>query len=600
MLHNAFATAAIRVSTLLMLCCILPGISRASAHDAARAKMRIQLGVRMPMRDGVQLTADLWMPGQDGKYPAILVRTPYVRTDLETKELATDFWTSHGYVVLAQDVRGRGDSDGEFDFFFQEGNDGYDSVEWIAAQPWSNGRVGMMGVSYMGTVQWLAARAHPPHLVCIAPTAPAGRYFNELRYIGGAFGMGWALPWLHSTSGRVMQTRSIMSMSDELFKHRPLRTIDELTGRQIRLYREFLDHSTLDSYWKRILFTDDDFKRLDIPALTVTGWFDGDQPGALYYWDGMQANSPAKDKQYLVAGPWTHVQTFLGGGLKLGDLNFSADSVLDMKSIHLSFFDRYLKQSTQTLDFPRARVYVTGINKWVTSNQYPLAQSQDRNLYLHGGGKANSLTGDGRLSWDSPDREPADHFKYDPEKPCPMGAGQQDNSGVDQREIERRDDVLVYTSDELKEPLQVVGRVFVNLYAASDSRDTDFTAKLMDVFPDGRALKLCVNPFGVIRARYRNGFEKEDLLTPNQPERFKIWLFDLAHEFAPGHRVRIEISSSAYPLINPNSNTGNPVATDTEWKIANQTVFHDAKMPSYLQLPVVRATDRGQATGRRQ
>jgi len=482
-------------------------------------------------------------------------------------------------VFIVQDVRGRGDSDGEFDFFFGEAEDGYDTIEWIAEQPWSNGKVGMMGASYWATVQWLAAREKPPHLSCIVPTAPSGRYFDEVPYVGGAFMLVWALDWVNDTSGRIAQGGNAAELDwEELLDHRPLISLDEKLGRKMPLYREFLEHPTLDAYWKRVSFGPGDFRELDLPALTVTGWYDGDQSGALHYWRGMAKHSPARDRQYLLIGPWTHGQTYLGGALELNDMTFTGESVVDNKAIHLAFFDRYLKESTTEFDHPRARVFVTGSNEWRDLTEYPPAQIETRRLYLHSGGRANSLAGDGRLSWGSPDGESPDRFTYDPKNPVPSGIGDEELA-IDRRPIQRRDDVLVYTSKELDEPLEIIGPVYLALHAASDALDTDFTGRILDVFPDGRAVKLGTRAAGVIRARYRNGRESTELLTPNRPEEYRIELFDIGHTFLPGHRVQIEISSSAYPYINPNQNTGNPIATDTEWKTEQMTDSLPARHP---------------------
>ncbi len=550
------------------------------------AQIRQQFDLRIPMRDGVKLSADVWLPLADGKYPAILVRLPYLKTmPLANFPEAGKFFAGNGYAFIVQDCRGRGDSDGEFDFYFTDGKDGYDTVEWIAQQPWCNGKVGMMGVSYLGAVQWLAARENPPHLVCITPTAPSGRYFDELPYIGGAWMMQWALSWLNNTSARISQDNTSGVDWESVFKHRPLLTMDEVMGRKMKLYREWLEHNTIDEYWKRILFFPEDFRRMDLPALHVTGWFDGDQPGALSYWDGMNKYSPAKDKQYLVIGPWNHPQTFLGGAMKMGEMEFSGDSVIARLPQHLAFFDHFLKGSSAKFDQARVRAYLTGSNKWLDLDDYPPPQAQPKAFYFHSGGKANTLIGDGSLSWEAPRQESPDRFTYDPQHPVPSGI-EDSFSAIDNRVFERRDDVLVYTSAALNEPVSILGRVFVQLYAASDALDTDFTAKLLDVYPDGRAVNLGPEPVGIRRARYRNGYAKEELLTPNKPEKFQIELFDIGHTFLEGHRIRVEISSSAYPMFNPNQNTGKPVATDTDWKTANQTVFHNSKLPSQILLPV--------------
>jgi putative CocE/NonD family hydrolase len=562
----------------------------AAGSSATAGEITQRFDVRMPMRDGVELSADLWRPAAAGRYPTIIIRTPYIKTTARHQFPAYGrYFADHGYVFLVQDVRGRGDSDGEFGFFFQEAADGYDTIEWIAAQPWSNGRVGMMGGSYWATVQWLAAREQPPHLSCIVPTAPSGRYFDEVPYSGGAFMLAWAVSWVNDTSGRIAQGANAAEVDwESLLEHRPLITIDQELGRRMPLYREFLEHPTLDDYWRRASFGPADFRRLDIPALTVTGWFDGDQPGALHYWRGMAEYSPTPDTQYLLIGPWTHSQTYLGGALEVNDMRFTGDSVLDNKAIHLAFFDRYLKQSAAEYDRPRARVYITGSNRWRELAEYPPAEIETRRLYLHSGGRANSVVGDGTLSWAAPGNQTPDRYAYDPHHPVPSSIADQELA-IDHRPIERRDDVLVYTTEALAEPIEIIGKVLVKLWAASDAPDTDFVANILDVFPDGRAVKLGPKASGVIRARYRNGYDSTELLTPGEPAEFSIELFDIGHTFLIGHRVRIEITSSCYPFINPNQNTGNEIATDTEWRTANQTIFHDAGRPSHVLLPVMAA-----------
>jgi putative CocE/NonD family hydrolase len=444
----------------------------------------------------------------------------------------------------------------------------------------------MAGGSYSGTVQWLAARERPPHLACILPKAAAGRWFDETPYLGGAFLLGFALTWSNLTAGRVAQdANAALTDWDAVYRHRPLRSADSAMGRRSPVYQSWLAHPTFDWFWQRITLGDRDFARIALPALTVTGWFDADQSGALHYWRGMRARSPARNDQFLVIGPWQHVATIYGSSpLKLGELEFSAESAVDVDRQDLEWFDSCLK-GTGPYPGPRARLYLTGVNRWENFDDYPPATSRPRKLFLHSGGHANTDRGDGILDWSEPDGEPPDEYRYDPRSPIPIAEVQED--GVDQRHLQGRDDILVYTSAPLTDTLTVIGNVSLTLYASSDGRDTDFMAKIMDVDPQGRARKLGAKTVGVIRARFREGYDRERLLVPGRPERFRIELFDLGHVFLPGHRIQIDVSSSASPAVAPNPNTGNPIATDTAWRVARQRIYHDRARPSHLLLPVV-------------
>ena len=538
------------------------------------------------MRDGVKLVSDIYIPADTGRWPTILIRTPYVKTP-QFRRYKLSAYLQNGYAVVLQDTRGRGDSEGEFGFYFTEGKDGFDTIEWIAKQSWSNGRVGTDGGSYLGTVQWLAAREQPPALACMISTAPSGRLFDEIPYLGGAWRGEWAVPWLAGVAGRVSQSdlAELVKWSD-VYQHRPLRTADVRAGRELPLYREFLEHPTLDDYWKRIQFGPRDFEKIKVPVMTVTGWYDGDQLGALFYWDGMEKRGGQEETRWLTIGPWTHAMTYLGGEKKVGDIEASQESIIPIQANRISFFDWCLKKSKPEVGFPRVRIFVTGANRWIQAQRYPLPEMQTRALYLRSGGSANSIAGNGRLSWDTPREEPADTFSYDPRNPVPSKPIARDH-----REVEARKDVLVYTTDTLTAPVEIVGRVFVTLVAASDATDTDFTAKLLDVYPDGRSVLLGPSEVGVKRARYRKSYERTELLTPGKAEEYSIELFDIGHRFLAGHRIRVEISSSASPYITPNSNTGLPIATDTTWRVARQTIYHDAARPSRILLPVIPIRD---------
>lgn len=596
-------------------------------------------GEETPMRDGVKLISDIWLPQEDGNYPVIMIRTPYGRSAAYMNYTGMgDYFARKGYVFMVQDVRGKGDSQGSFNFLFQEGQDGYDSIEWAANQSWSNGKVGMMGFSYMGADQWLAAREKPPHLVCIAPTAATGRYMEEIPSIGGVFYMGWALPWTLANNGRTTDLNTQNLNWTPIFNHRPLLTADDATGTQVPLYRQFLEHPTLDDYWKRIQFTEQDFANINLPTLTTCGWFDADQPGALFYWNGLKRNSTRSD-QYLIIGPWIHSGTFEPAAQlsQIGDLPVPG-AQRDVLATHLAFFDYYLKNSTSSttnssgnnsnipntsntsgnnsktinsnvtnstdhLNFPRATVYITGLSKWINLTNYPPEDMMITPLYLNSGGQANTLNGNGFLQWNLTSDTAvnnsgtlnstttlnstvsSDSYTYDPANPRPITLG---GFAVNSIIIENRSDVLIYTTPSLEEPVMILGPVAVDLYAASDAKDTDFVARLMDVYPNGTTINLgTYESGGSIRARFRQGFGREILLEPGKIEKYRIELFDMGHVFLPGHRIRMEISSSAYPILHPNPNTGNPIATDTQEQVAHQTIYHDSEHPSSVLLPVI-------------
>ena len=532
------------------------------------------------VRDGTRLLSNIWLPGGRETAPVILCRTPYSNAPSEYERYGLDRYVDAGFAVVFQAVRGRPPSDGEFGFFFVEAEDGFDTIQWIAAQSWCNGNVGMDGGSYLGTVQWLAARERPSPLKCIVPTAPAGDYFNELPYLGGALHLGGSLVWFASLDG------TAVDFSDRGEKNleslRPLSNADEILGMDLPIYRDILCHPTSDEYWERIQFRDDDFNKIDIPSLTVTGWFDGDQPGALHYWHGLQnSDCPIRNQSRLIIGPWNHKQCYLGGERSFNEFSFPDNVFFPLQQARLAFFDCWLNENSALLDeLPRVQIYVTGINEWRGYDEFPPLDYGEKSLYLSSDGHANSRNGDGRLLWDRPDTQQTDHFSYDPIDPIPYR-----QSGEDLQELELREDMLVYTSDPMLGPLEIIGPVSLDLIAASDAIDTDFVARLVDVHPDGRAVNL-THTQGVIRARYRNGNWFPEFLLPDRPERYRIRLMNLGHAFMTGHRIRLEVMSSCFPLIDPNTNTGDDPASDTGCRIATQSVHHGPMHASRLLLPV--------------
>lgn len=404
--------------------------------------------------------------------------------------------------------------------------------------------------------------------------------------------MHFALQWLYATSGGGTQNDGPPVDWEKVFKHRPLRTMDEAIGCKMPVLQEWLEHPTLDEYWRPVYMQPEDFQKIQIPILMMTGLFDADQPGALFAWKSVEAHAPASEDRYLIIGPWTHGQSGFGGEAEAGDRRFPANSIIDFNALTLAFLEKYLKGSTSSFDHPKVKLYFTGSNVWREFPQYPASDVQTLDLFLASQGAANSANGNGTLGMSPPSNEnESDSFVYDPENPVVQHDPDPVTSltiefGVSENrsDIQQRNDVLVYTSPPLELQLDIVGGVEVEFYASSDATDTDFTASLTDVGPDGEAISLGYLPTGIVRARHRTGKGEQSLLEPGRPYQFKIDLGHISHTFLPGHRIRLEISSSAFPFFHPNPNTGNPIADDVESRKARQSVYHTRTMPAVLRM----------------
>ena len=435
----------------------------------ARTSPRMLFDRRAAMRDGVELSCDVYLPPTgDGPWPTILNRTPYDNTGPGGTERAVWF-AKQGYAVVLQDNRGRGDSAGVWKPFFDDFDDGYDSVEWCAAQPWSDGNVGMMGISYGGWVQWAAARDAPPHLKALVSTSAAGRWMEELPYRFGCFSTFW-IYWLNAVAGTTGQRHQGVNDVERILYYRPLKDQDQELGRERTDWREWLEHQYLDDYWQK-LSLDGHFHKLDVPALHITGWFDGcdfngDQMGQLYFWHNMLESSPAGDRQWLFSGPWDHGGTW-APRQKFGERDFGPTATPDMAALHKRFFDRWLKgeQNGQDAD-KRVHIFTMGRNEWRDEDQWPPAGTAVTPFYFHSNGRANTLGGDGSLSRETPsgDERP-DSYVYNPEDPTlstpDLGKFPSPDYPLDNRWRIRRDDVLVYTSEPLDEDLEITGHPFV-------------------------------------------------------------------------------------------------------------------------------------------
>jgi len=561
--------------------------------------VRIENRVPVPMRDGLNLYADVYRPAADGKYPVLVSRTPYSTERYPSGYAAAVYFAQRGYVFVFQDVRGRHESDGKWEPYRNEANDGYDTVEWAAKQSWANGKVGMQGGSYLGHVQWWAASGAPPHLVTIFPALAAVNIYKDRITWGGAWKLAPNFGWgAVRQESRIMQNTGPHTMPggpeglayDKAIWHLPLMEMPKLLGRNPSFYYEWIRHPDYDSYWQS-LDVSAGFERIAGPVHTFGGWFDMMLKGTLDGYSGMSRQgktATAREKSHMIVGPWGH-----GSSRKFGDLDFGDHAHIDTHAVELQWFDHWLKGIDNGVDREApVKIFVMGRNEWRHEKEYPLARAENRKLYLHSGGRANTSRGDGRLSWDPPPpTAQPDRYRYDPENPVPSLGGN-DCCGVpspagprDQRPIETRNDILVYTSDVLDREVEVTGPLRVVLYASSDAVDTDFAAKLIDVFPDGRSINMAE---GILRARYRESLSHPKLLERGKVYELTIEMPGTSNVFLPGHRIRVNITSSHFPQFDRNPNTGDPFGMTANTVVANQTIYHTAAQPSHVVLPVIR------------
>lgn len=579
-------------------------------------KIVVEKNVPCTLRDGTVLRADVYRPDSDDKYPVLLTRHPYNKENtLYAHRYMDPIKTAgKGYAVIIQDVRGRYASEGTFEFpYAAEAEDGFDSVEWAAALPYSNGNVGMYGMSYFGYTQWLAATQRPPHLKAIFPAIT----FNDLRkgvnFYGGAYMLALNESWsVASISADLLLRKHGVTQElyaslrdwtehfnklDDNFWVTPVNQYPPLKQLDVSdFFFEHMENPLEDPFWERFGITDK-FEQIEVPVYHLGGWYDCFIGPTLENYTSMIAKGGtelARKNQKLIIGPWAH-NVFLP---VIGERNFGLHSSGewinmegDVTALHLRWFDYWLKGiDTKIMEEPPVKIFVMGINQWRSENEWPLARTNYVNYYLHSAGHANSRNGDGLLSTNRPSQEQqSDEFIYDPQKPVMTRGGATLFAGVltmgprDQGVIEDRQDVLVYSTPPLSKPLEVTGPVKVILWASTDAADTDFTAKLVDVMPDGTPFNLAD---GIVRAKYRNGF-KPNPIEPGEIVQYEIDLWATSNVFLAGHRIRIEISSSNFPRFDRNPNTGGTTLTSSEMQIARQQVYHNAMYPSHVILPVI-------------
>ena len=582
-------------------------LSAGAANAQSATNITVEHNLAMKTRDGVTLYADVYRPVGDGNFPVLLQRTPY------NKDNAADFArnaAADGFMVVVQDVRGRYTSEGEWYPFKHETDDGYDTVEWAAGLPHSNGKVGMFGGSYVGATQLLAAIGHPPHLAGICPVVTASNYHENWTYQGGAFEQWFDESW---TSGLAQDTAnrlirhdtnalvgdSVLPLRDyPVFNVRPFAEPSDLTHELAPYFLDWLAHPTYDDYWKQWSIAEN-YEKIQVPALTIAAWYDLFQGGSLRNYLGLRdhaGNEAARKGQRLLITIGGHA----GTGRKIGAVDFGpAAGEYDENAITLEWYE-YLFQGKHNRFADAAhpvRLFVMGENKWRDEEAWPLVRAKETKYYLHSAGRANGAAGDGSLLLEAKGATVPDSYVYDPANPVPtvggplccdphhLAAGPQD-----QTEVEARPDVLVYSTPTLDRDVEVTGPVSLDLFAKSSAVDTDFTAKLVDVGPNGFARNLTE---GILRASFRDSTLGEPKpITPGQVYEYRIDLWATSNVFLKGHRIRLEVSSSNFPRFDRNLNTGQSAAESAASVKATQTILHDAEHPSAVILPVVpRAAD---------
>jgi putative CocE/NonD family hydrolase len=560
-------------------------------------EVEMEYNVPMVMRDGVTLFADIYYPKGSERFPALLMRSPYDKTHSElTSYLHPEWYARQGYIMVTQDSRGKYQSQGEFKPYHHEREDGLDTIEFVRNLPRCNGKVGMYGFSYVGATQLQPAFENPEGLTAIVPAFTNDGYYEDWSYKNGAFHLAFLQSWglflsLDQTGrrGKPEAFRQLLKNSKhpcEEYDHLPLTDHPFIDSDISPFYYEWLEHPTFDEYWKN-WHLGNKYGDLKIPALHVGGWYDVFIEGTLRNYTGI---TKSNNNQKLIVGPWYHMPW----ANSVGDIYFGegANNVID--DIQIRWYDHWLKEKDNgIMEEPPVSIFVMGENKWRQENEWPLARTEFTSFFVHSQGRANSLNGDGYLDTLKPGQELTDIYVYNPFDPVPSIGGHSCCNDVltpmgpkDQRPLEIRNDVLIYSTDVLTEDLEVTGPVTAIIYASSSANDTDFTVKLLDVYPDGKAINLLE---GIQRASYRDSNEDPSPIVPGEIYKYQFHVGSTSNLFKQGHKIRIEISSSNFPAfdLNLNSFKIEKHGTYADIKLATQKIYHDEENPTQLILPII-------------
>jgi uncharacterized protein len=546
----------------------------------------VEPNVEIPMRDGVKLAADVYRPDIEGKVPVIIARLPYGKQNIvEVQEETGYFFSGQGFAYVVQDIRGKHESNGNYYPYVNEAMDGYDTIDWAAQQPWSDKNIGLWGMSYYGSTQWLTAPLQNPHLKAMVPVVTSQDIYP--RWINnGVFRYNDVLVW-HGENAKKVHNGNLVVDWDKAVRHLPLIEADDASYGDVSYFNDWISHPVPDPYWDKTR-VDNKVDKILAPALIIEGWYDYYLDDAIDDFNRMisQGGSQAARQSGLIIGPWTH---FLSNSFESVDFGKNASILTQLPTI-INWYAKWLRaENNKVMEGGPIRIFVMGKNEWRQEKEWPLKRTQYTKFYLHSDGDANTENGDGSLSLDTPNEENPDQYIYNPDNPVPtIGGttiyGNAKAGPADQKEVAAREDVLVYSTPPLEEDTEITGPIELVLYASSSALDTDFTARLVDVFPDGKAINL---KDSVLRARFRKSLTEPANLEPGKIYRFEIPIGAISNLFKKGHRIRIQISSSNFPEYSRNLNTGAPIGTTKEWVKANQTVYHDTKNTSYLLLPVI-------------